>query len=551
MRPLSSLLLAASLTSASSLPRHIEDLIKKQVPAEAAGVKTITSPSGATIRYKEPGKEGVCETTPGVNSYSGYVDLDPDTHMFFWFFEARTDPNEKPITLWLNGGPGSDSLIGLFEELGPCSVAANGSETILNPYSWTEESNMLFLSQPIGVGFSYDTKVEGFVNRTTGLPQNSSDPDGRYSDVDPYRTTTTELAAVGAYEVLQGFLENLPTLDGTVESRSFNLWTESYGGHYGPAFFKYFYDQNELIKSGEKKGVELNMHTLGIINGIVSASIQMPYYPEFAYKNTYGIKGVNESIYNYMKMNWEFPGACKDSIQYCIQGDRTTMDGNAVCSQADAICRGLVESPFYVVSGRNPYDIRAMYNADIPPEPWVDYLNTAYVQNALGVDINYTSTSSEQVWQGFDYSGDWNYPELMEDLEAVVGYGVRVALIYGDADYICNWFGGEAVSLALNYTHSKEFAEAGYAPFMVDGVEYGESRQYGNFSFTRIYESGHEIPYYQPVAALEFFKRTLNDYVLADGTTKITATYESNGTAKATHTESYSAWYTGRPEDRK
>jgi carboxypeptidase C (cathepsin A) len=32
---------------------------------------------------------------------------------------------------------------------------------------------------------------------------------------------------------------------------------------------------------------------------------------------------------------------------------------------------------------------------------------------------------------------------------------------------------------------------------VVDGTEYGEVRQYGKFSFARIYESGHEIPYYQ------------------------------------------------------
>lgn len=32
---------------------------------------------------------------------------------------------------------------------------------------------------------------------------------------------------------------------------------------------------------------------------------------------------------------------------------------------------------------------------------------------------------------------------------------------------------------------------------VVDGTEYGEVRQYGNFSFARIYEAGHEIPYYQ------------------------------------------------------
>jgi len=52
-------------------PKHV-----RQLPANATGVKTITTPQNITIRYKEPGKEGVCETTPGVNSYSGYIDLD-------------------------------------------------------------------------------------------------------------------------------------------------------------------------------------------------------------------------------------------------------------------------------------------------------------------------------------------------------------------------------------------------------------------------------------------------------------------------------------------
>ena len=90
-------------------------LNRRQLPPEANGLNTILSPSGVQIRYKEPGKAGVCETTPGVKSYSGYIDLAPDAHTFFWFFEARHKPAEAPITLWLNGGPGSDSLIGLFQ----------------------------------------------------------------------------------------------------------------------------------------------------------------------------------------------------------------------------------------------------------------------------------------------------------------------------------------------------------------------------------------------------------------------------------------------------
>ncbi len=116
--------LVSGASSSPSSPRHnfLRDsgrlkapVSRRQVPAEPKGVTTIRTAGGATVRYKEPGKEGVCETTPGVNSYSGYVDLDEDTHMFFWFFEARHGADEAPLTLWLNGGPGSDSLIGLFE----------------------------------------------------------------------------------------------------------------------------------------------------------------------------------------------------------------------------------------------------------------------------------------------------------------------------------------------------------------------------------------------------------------------------------------------------
>jgi hypothetical protein len=59
-----------------------------------------------------------------------------------------------------------------------------------------------------------------------------------------------------------------------------------------------------------------------------------------------------------------------------------------------------------------------------------------------------------------------------------------VMVDYADRDR----FGGEAVSLEVNYANKEEFAAAGYAPFMVDGTEYGEVRQYGNFSFLRVYE---------------------------------------------------------------
>ena len=54
-----------------------------------------------SVRYKEV-PDGICETTPGVKSYSGYVDIAKNQHIFWWLFEARNqDPTTAPLTIWV------------------------------------------------------------------------------------------------------------------------------------------------------------------------------------------------------------------------------------------------------------------------------------------------------------------------------------------------------------------------------------------------------------------------------------------------------------------
>ena len=531
---------AALFATAEAGPRVLNS--PRQLPAEPKGVTTIKSPTNVTIRYKQPGKEGICETTPGVNSYSGFIDLSPSIHAFFWFFESRNDPANDPITLWLNGGPGSDSLIGLFQELGPCNVTKKLT-TELNPYAFNEVSNMLFLSQPIGVGFSYASKEPGTINSFTGDFENATvdGVNGRYPVIDPNAVNTTEMAAIAAWEILQGFYSALPQLDAKIESTQFNLFTESYGGHYGPAFFNHFYQENEKIANGTNKGKFFDFNSLGIINGIIDEMIQAPYYPIMANNNTYGIKAVNDTVYAYQNLALTMANGCLDQIGYCYQTNRTSLSDQAICTEAEDMCRDNVEGPYYSYSGRGVYDIRHPYKDPTPPTYFEDFLNLASTQAALGVDTNYTQDANNEVYYAFQETGDFVYPNFIDDLETILNSSVRVSLIYGDADYICNWFGGQAVSLAANHTDKAKFNAAGYTPMLVDGVEYGETREYGNFSFTRIYESGHEVPFYQPIAALAIFNRTINMFDIATGTQKIGPNYVTNGTAQATHTNSYVA----------
>lgn len=71
---------------------------------------------------------------------------------------------------------------------------------------------MLYLSQPVGVGFSYETTI--------------TDDEGRYSLVDADKANTTDAAAIGAWHILQAFLELSPQLDADITNFTFNLWTE-------------------------------------------------------------------------------------------------------------------------------------------------------------------------------------------------------------------------------------------------------------------------------------------------------------------------------------
>ena len=60
---------------------------------------------------------------------------------------------KDPVTLWTNGGPGVSGLTGMFLSLGPFRPMKNGSLRV-QPYSWVNVANMLFVEQPAGVGFS-------------------------------------------------------------------------------------------------------------------------------------------------------------------------------------------------------------------------------------------------------------------------------------------------------------------------------------------------------------------------------------------------------------
>jgi hypothetical protein len=141
-----------------------------QAPPTTQGLTNIDSTiyPGATISFKQT---TICETTEGVRGWSGYVNLPPSLeegrnypiHTWFWFFEARNDPANAPLSLWLQGGPGAPTSVSAVNENGPCNLLNNSRDTVANPWSWNDKVNMLYIDQPVMTGFSYDTLINGTI----------------------------------------------------------------------------------------------------------------------------------------------------------------------------------------------------------------------------------------------------------------------------------------------------------------------------------------------------------------------------------------------------
>ena len=100
---------------------------------------------------------------PKLNMESGYITVDPfhGRNLFYWLIEAEVDPNNAPLVMWLNGGPGCSSLAGLFQENGPLMLDSKGQVVYRNT-GYTRFANMLWVESPAGVGFSYSDDKDDY-----------------------------------------------------------------------------------------------------------------------------------------------------------------------------------------------------------------------------------------------------------------------------------------------------------------------------------------------------------------------------------------------------
>ena len=88
-------------------------------------------------------------------------------------------------------------------------------------------------------------------------------------------------------------------------------------------------------------------------------------------------------------------------------------------------------------------------------------------------------------------------------------------------------------------TYASAWNQAGYDDIVVNTSYVGGAvRQYGNFSFSRIYDAGHLVPFYQPETAFTVFTRIIDGTDLSTGELINASNFSSSGPTNATHTNS-------------
>ncbi|KAK0438471.1 serine carboxypeptidase [Armillaria borealis] len=421
-----------------------------------------------SVRIK---KTDFCDDT--VSAYTGYIDIEA-RHLFFYFFESRSDPDKDDVIFWTNGGPGCSSSLGLFMELGPCRVLdSDGAK--YHPESWNTNANIFFIDQPIGVGFSY----------------------AEYGET----VSTSEEAAQDVAAFVAIFFSNFDQFKG----RSFHMSGESYGGRYLPLFASAVYDNNaKLLAAGQ---TPINLTSVMIGNGITdSITTLLSYFdvqctaasvpPILDIKTCVNMKSTMRKVDDWVLYR------PIDSIN---------------CGAAYSFCSSVFSAP-YRLTGMNPYDMSRKCDGDIsetlcyPVTKYIrQYLDDPNIRTLLGVDpsltANFTSCNSA-VGSDFRAAQDSLHP-TKDYVAALLERGVKVLIYVGSYDWICNWVGNERWTLALEWSGQTEFATKELRDWYVDGKPAGKTRSAKGLSFATIHGAGHMVPYDKPKESLEMVQRWL------------------------------------------
>jgi carboxypeptidase C (cathepsin A) len=394
--------------------------------------------------------------------YSGLVETNRTLGHFlnFWAFESAT-PSAVPVVLWLNGGPGASSIeYGSLFEMGPFAASADGQRLVPRNASqtWASAATLLFVDQPVGVGYSYS----------------------KSGTLDELRFNTVRAARELAVFLSHFFGVVAPHL----QAQPFFIFGESYGGHYVPQL-AYQLLQTPMPAVPHVQGI-------GLGNAWVWPSVQVQAWSAFAKLHKL-IGGLAATAVD------DLTDACLAAVR---SGDHV---GSAVS------CNGVVGVILLNNPGMEIYDIRKHCPGTFDHDCYNMTAGHQWVRSAAAKQRLGVPASSS--WQNLEIelvvmaalNGD-DMDQFAKLLPPILASGTRVMAYNGMYDLLCNWIGTEQY---LSIVGGAAFNSSAEQPW----PQYGWARQTADRSltFVKIDNSGHLAPHNQPEATLDMLQRFLHN----------------------------------------
>ena len=399
-------------------------------------------------------------------------------------------PATDPISFWTNGGPGCSGLIGFMTEMGPFKPQADMTLTF-NDYAWNQNTNMVYIESPAGVGFSYSTAPE--IDYTTGDAQ----------------------TALDNYNLIQAFMVRFPEYS----SNSLYISSESYGGHYMPTLAKQIVDENSAAATTGNP--VLNFKGFAVGNPYTDSYSGTPAM----FDTFWGHQLLPKPTYDeYVS---ECVKAVRPNLKKCVQLqiDMNNLVGNLnpyaldypVCTTDSPARRGRAQRTWLLNQMLHkvaPEDRKLMgVTLKDEYEPCADdyadtYLNQASVKTAIHV-------KDDLKWESCSYKISYNTTDSTEVSTAPIynylidgNYGLNILVYSGDDDSVCGTIGTQSWIWDLGYTVSGK----AWQTYTVDQQVAGYLTQWQNtkLGFLTIHGAGHEVPTYKPAVALDMWTRYLN-----------------------------------------
>ncbi|EPS43422.1 hypothetical protein H072_2622 [Dactylellina haptotyla CBS 200.50] len=341
--------------------------------------------------------------------------------------------------------------MGVFKQ-GPSLI--NAGQPVRNPYSLTNKASVIFIDQPVNVGFSHSKA----------------------------RVANSGQGSKYVVSFLKLWFEKFPKY----RNLDFHIAAESYGGTYASALTK------EIIADGTFK-----LKSVIIGSAVIDAKAYFPQY----YKMPCGLTEVSPSLVSNttcQKMAAAAP-ECLKQLDACYdnKNDKT-------CFDASSTCWGTLGS-VPKLSGRNWYDIRQTcgqpgVECELKDLDTERYVNQPSVLRTLGVEstgLKYASCD-EKVFGEFWRSADAMKPHHRNLADALKA-NIPVFIYGGDADMLCPVRANLQTAEELVWGGSDEFKQARFQGYTsrTTGKKVGLTKSAKGLKFTRIHDAGHEVGWYQ------------------------------------------------------